>query len=71
MLFTPKYINELIFPRKLGHRIATRQHISSLLHGLRLACKSILIKYVDLLNKHVDLSETCWSHWLDVLAELL
>ena len=38
---------------------------------LLLAYKSILIKCVDLLIKRVDLSETCCTHWVDVLAELL
>ena len=33
--------------------------------------KSILIKCVDLLIKRIDLSEMCYTHWVDLLAELL
>ena len=33
--------------------------------------KSILIKCVDLLIKRVDLSDTCCTNWVNVLAELL
>ena len=79
MFFTPNYVKEFIFPSRLGYRIATRQHIG-LLQGnilsailVRLAYRSIivLIKCVDLSIKHVDLTETCSIHRVDVLPELL
>ena len=40
----------------------TRQHISSSLQMLRLVYKVTLIKFVDLLIKRIDFSETCYAH---------
>ena len=70
VFFTPKYIKELFFSEQiwtLGSYNATYKQLVA----IGLYCKSILIKCVNLLIKHVDLSETCCTHWVDVLAELL
>ena len=66
--FTPKYITEFIFPRKLGHLIATRKIILVTLVAMGLY---VYINCVDLLIKHVDLSLACCTYWVDVFTEFL